>query len=404
MRRLTWERGPFERCPRCQREFFGILSAGGDCVTLRCTDCSYSHSEVLPDLEKRVIYLDQSVFSLLFKIESGGRLPPGHEEFTREIYRRLRRVVLLQQAVLPYSDIHFDETIVFHSANDLAAAYERIGGDAQLMDTRTVERMQVAEYAMAYVEQRDPALSFDVDEVLESERNEWLPDMHIHVNANFEMLADSIRERRDRSHEDMQHLKEIWAVERPTFDHLLDAELQAFFGRPQALLVAIQGIHRAMDSEDPMELLKAFHHPILKEYKTLTAMFLRAGVREGDLAREVSRFWHWERNLEQPHHRIGAYIFAAIGNRVVNGQRRVNQGTMNDVRAISTYAPYVDAMFVDKECAALLAEPRLAADLQYKARIFSFANPDAFLCYLDELEASTPDVVRAQATRIYGME
>ncbi len=42
---------------------------------------------------------------------------------------------------------------------------------------------------------------------------------------------------------------------------------------------------------------------------------------------------------------------------------------MNYVRAIATDAPYVHAMFVDRECAALLAEIPLAQDLNYKAHI-----------------------------------
>jgi len=61
-------------------------------------------------------------------------------------------------------------------------------------------------------------------------------------------------------------------------------------------------------------------------------------------------------------------------------------------------------MFVDRECAALLAEPRLAQDLKYKARIFSLTNGQAFLDYLAEIEAATPPEVREQAARIYGVE
>ena len=139
------------------------LSAGRDRVTLRCTECRYSHSEALPEVDKHVIYLDQSIFSFLLQVEGGGRLPSGHEEWARELYRRIRRVVLLQQVVLPHSDVHRDETIVFHSPNELRAVYERIGGDVRLKDTLDVERMQMWEYAQAYIEQREPALSFDVD-------------------------------------------------------------------------------------------------------------------------------------------------------------------------------------------------------------------------------------------------
>jgi len=86
---------------------------------------------------------------------------PGHEEFARELYRRIRRVVHLQQVILPHSDVHHDETTVFHSANELRAAYEWIGGDARIKDTRGVEHMQMWEYAQAHIEQREPTLSFD---------------------------------------------------------------------------------------------------------------------------------------------------------------------------------------------------------------------------------------------------
>src|SRR5215207_10910510 len=96
-KRFTWERGPFGMCPACQRDTFGILSAGGDRVALRCTECRYSDSEALPEVDKRVIYLDQSIFSLLFQVEGGGRPPPSHEELARELYGRLRRVVLLHK-------------------------------------------------------------------------------------------------------------------------------------------------------------------------------------------------------------------------------------------------------------------------------------------------------------------
>jgi hypothetical protein len=123
--------------------------------------------------------------------------------------------VLLQQVIFPHSDVHHDETVVYHSANELREAYEFIGGDAQLMNTRDVERMQMWEYVQAYIERREPALSFEVDQVLECNRNEWLPDMHIHVNANYDMFADSIRENRAQSHEGMQRLIETWTAKRP---------------------------------------------------------------------------------------------------------------------------------------------------------------------------------------------
>jgi hypothetical protein len=143
------------------------------------------------------------------------------------------------------------------------------------MDTHDVERMQMWEYAQAYIAQREPALSFEVDEVLGARRNDWLQDIHINVNANYEIFADSTRENRTRLDEGMQHLVEKWAAERPSFEQLLELELRAFFGRPEALRIAIQ--NRAAASDDPMAFFGACHNPILEEYRMLFTAFLHAG-------------------------------------------------------------------------------------------------------------------------------
>ena len=80
------------------------------------------------------------------------------------------------------------------------------------------------------------------------------------------------------------------------------------------------------------------------EHQLLRDAFIRAGHGEREAGREVVRFWEWERLREVPHHRISSYLFAGLARRVVAGQRRVTRGFMNDVRAISAYAPYVEAI------------------------------------------------------------
>ncbi|MGE0407487.1 MAG: hypothetical protein AB7O65_14430, partial [Candidatus Korobacteraceae bacterium] len=383
----------------------GILSAGGDVVTRRCTNCRHSYSEPLPELNKKVLYLDQNAFSLLFSVRSAGRLPQGHEEFAREMHRRLTRLVLLQQVILPHSDIHQDETIVFREANALQEAYEVIGGDVAFTDRHSVEQAQVQKYSRAFLENREPALNLDVDEVLEDERNVWLRDMHIGVQMDYSHFAAELRASRDSGHAAMSELIGKWAADRPTFDAVLKLELDAFASvRRNGLGAAVDAIIAAAGNPDPMAAFNAFQNSFFQEHATLKSAFIQAGRSEKDADREVIRFWGWERNREMPHHRISAYLFAALARRVVGGQRRITRGFLNDVRAISTYAPYVDAMFVDRECAELLNEGRLRDELQYKACIFSFANTKAFIDYLIDLEQATPDEVRCYAETIYGLE
>ena len=129
---------------------------------------------------------------------------------------------------------------------------------------------------------------------------------------------------------------------------------------------------------------------------------------EGDdlqVLQAVFDFWHWERNREVPVHRVACHLWASLAARFAGTQKTASQGTSTDIKAISTYAPYVDAMFIDREFANILQERKdIVAKLPIKARIFSFSQPDEFLSYLDELAKGASDEVRADAARIYGVK
>lgn len=119
---------------------------------------------------------------------------------------------------------------------------------------------------------------------------------------------------------------------------------------------------------------------------------------------QVFKFWELARVPVVTRSSISAYLLAALARKMSAGQRRPpSQGMLNDIKAISTYAPYVDAMFLDNECAALLAEEPLRSDLQLKARIFCLNSGDAFLDYLTSLEKEASAEVRKYAGEIYGL-
>jgi len=70
----VFERPPFRRCIKCSdRIGLGFLSAGGMTVHFRCRSRGFRHDEPLPDVDKKVIYLDQFAFSELFKLEAQSR-------------------------------------------------------------------------------------------------------------------------------------------------------------------------------------------------------------------------------------------------------------------------------------------------------------------------------------------
>lgn len=399
---FIWERGPFEQCPRCHELTLGLLSAGRNVMTLRCTGCRYTHNEILPGVDKATIYLDQFMFSAIFKIKAGGQAPRGHQNFYDELVPLLRRVVLLQQALLPHSDLHSNETIVFRDPRGLRDAYEHIGGDASLSDTRDIEMKQIFAFARAFRDGGEPLLQLTPDEVLREPRNDWLPDMRIGVNADYSQFADGIRRERDKGFDALSNLVAAWAEEKPTFRVLLRREEQFGKHRRAALATVMQRMASAEIDGNGMELFYAALEPVLREFLMLWDFF-GEGISDHETMRLIGEFWDWPRLNEMPFSRLLSYLLAAFGRRVSMGQRKFTRGIMTDFQAIAAYAPYVDAMFIDRECALLLGEGELLRELNYRARIFSYANKDEFLAYLRQLEAQATAEVRDYAERIYGI-
>jgi hypothetical protein len=136
----------------------------------------------------------------------------------------------------------------------------------------------------------------------------------------------------------------------------------------------------------------------------LDHLFRRVGIPEHSHHIARASFWSWERNSEMPFGRILAYMFAALAGQVRAGRKKgVSPGFMNDVEAIAAYAPFVDAMFLDKECALLLTQGRPGKELEFRARIFSLTNRHDFINYLSELEAKATEDIRGYAKIIYGL-
>jgi hypothetical protein len=124
----------------------------------------------------------------------------------------------------------------------------------------------------------------------------------------------------------------------------------------EALSAQITKTQAAITSDDPASVLD-MRFGLISRYRHLTALFERSGVPAKDAFKEVLRFLDWPGNQQQPAHKIFAYLFAALGWRISSGQRpEMNASILNDFSAISTYSPYVDAMFVDRQCASLLRQ------------------------------------------------
>jgi hypothetical protein len=398
-----FELPPFRKCPKCKKETFGTLSVGGTVVEKRCSECRYSHGEILPDLDKRVVYLDQFAVSELYKTKTKTRRPGApSEQFWQDCYALANRAYLRQQVVFPVSNLHSDETIVFHSPAELRLAHEMFGGETRFENSGTIAKLQEWEFAESYLRgDGPPDLSFDVDDALSGDRNVWLPVYHTGVNSDYSMFAPGLRKSKATAEDSLKQLAEGWVKNRSTFDQILKYELSSYGSAMRyAVQEEVKRTYAAFASDDPSSVLD-MSFGLQNRYKELAALFARRAVP----GKDVSTFLDWRGNEQQPAHKIFAYLMAALGWRVSSGQSpQLSAGILNDFTAIATYAPYVDAMFVDRQCASLLQQGRLRSELSYRARIFSMSNPREFLDYLVALGEAASSEVRLFAHELYHAE
>jgi hypothetical protein len=400
-----FEREPFRTCPACRAaDTFGFLMVARNQMITRCKACRHSSKERLPKVDKDVVYLDQLAFSEILNIGTDRHRGAPHATFWEEAGRLIQRALLLQQAIFPYSDIHFDETLVSRAPRELRDTYELLAGETSFDETDRIAMRQVQSYALAFFDGQSPILDFSVDGILCGERNVWLRDVQIGLNSDYSIFAADTRASVNRAAEAMSEIAKGWMQRKPTFEHVLREELEAYgpTRRTAMTTIAARAASSILAGDAFGYLDDMMMNPIVREHRMLRQMLAERGVSEGQIDERILACWDWPGNQSQPYHRISSYMYAATARRYAAGQKRLpTRGFLNDVKAIAAYMPYVDAMFLDNECASMLSEAPLRDDLNFKAQIFSLKSQDAFIEYLRELEGRATDDIVEYARHIY---
>lgn len=122
-------------CPKCQTQrSFGNVNVMGNLLLQGCQVCGYDRQRPLPELRKKVIYLDQVVFSLAYR---------GGQFAVAEGAKRLARLSRLQLVVAPYSSVHEDETQFFRDHAELMSFIKDMARGHQFEFRYAVERAQL---------------------------------------------------------------------------------------------------------------------------------------------------------------------------------------------------------------------------------------------------------------------
>ncbi|HEY3770516.1 MAG TPA: hypothetical protein VGN44_17715 [Candidatus Angelobacter sp.] len=373
----------------------------------------------LPELRKKVIYLDQFVFSNIMKMLSAET--PGHERaksepLWRELFESLDVLCSMQLVICPDSTEHHDESLISPFFEELKSTYEHFSRGTSFSRSSTILDMQVVEAFEGWLKNVKLEFDFDSHRVAHPNLHGWQDRIFITTSGTLPGEKQAIKHGRRTLHTGLRDLFKQWQAEKKSFAEVFELEKAGYSE------LILRGIERDRKQAVQMEsLLSNFGSasgPLprsITQYSPTMNTSLMYGLRhiasmhllekyksdleqdqekvEDEAREKVVAFVESGALSETPANTIGASMYAALAWRAATGQKKTpDEGMTTDIKVVSTLLPYCDAMFVDNICRSLLNEIPHTHKLPYKCAVFSAKTSSEFLQYLGEIRKSaTPE-------------
>jgi len=371
-------------CPGCGgKERFGNVSVRGNYVLRGCMSCKYSTTVWLPELRKKILYLDQFFFSSAFR---------EHDPRFVKAAQRIRHISALQLSVAPFSSIHEDETHQWRgyggkNKEDLMEFIKSTSGGHEFKPAYNVERTQIVRAFQSFLADKPAAFHLDPSDVVEGDIHEWDDYFRIDVGRYIGDI-ELIRDLKRQSVEDLVDLFPRWRQSTNTFD--VDVALEMQDGAKGYSESYFKYATRVAGGDyDAL-----FDSPIMSMVVESLMDCLPDEMTPEEQLKRIGMFFNSTHFMEIPYQWLSARIYATLKDMVKRGAyvdrdsaiQRLS-GFFQDVQHVSTYAPYCDVFVMDQAMASLVADPHVGIENRYGVKVFSLNNWDQFLAWLDALEA-----------------
>jgi len=369
------------------------MIGGGHYLNRRCRTCLYQGApESLPELNKKVIYIDQFAISNMMKAINPktrayqkGSLDP----FYYDLFQVLYKLCKMQQLVCPTSFFHTRESLSSPFFGPLKEFCKLLSEGVKFHNSHTIQRFQLVQHARNWIKGNpDKSLQLNLRSVVSGDINSWPPDFRIQFNLNYgpEVVQDLIRWR-DSSHAGLAEIFERWRGEK-------DRRFEDWFHEESMSFGEILYRNYVSFSLSLEKVATVY---------SVKRSFEEAGVSNEELGRKVFEYFHAPELKEVPCVKMLSMLYAAMARKAVAGQKRPpSRGMGVDVEAISVLLPYCDAMLIDKECHAYLKEAPLCDSLDYGTLVFSLNNREELMEYLENIERAVSEDFRRTLTDLYG--
>ena len=167
--------------------------------------CKYSTTVWLPEIRKKIVYLDQFFFSSAFR---------GGEQRFVDAAQRIRHVSDLQLLVIPFSSIHEDETHQWRgfggkNKEDLMEFIKATSSGHEFEPAYEVERSQIIRAFQAFLAGGSAEIERKERDAIEGNVHEWDDYFRIDVGVYFKDI-ELIRALKRQSVENLLGIFDRW--------------------------------------------------------------------------------------------------------------------------------------------------------------------------------------------------
>jgi hypothetical protein len=364
-------------CPGCGAEnAFGNVDVYSRYVYRGCGRCRYNEKIPLPELKKKVLYLDQFFFSHAFR---------ANDPIFIEAAERISNLTANQQLVVPFSSIHEDETHMWERYEELMEFIKRTSRGHEFKPAYRIENDQLQDAFHAWL--NNEPVEFKKADAINDDIHVWDGYYRIDIGG-YNRDRDVVRKGKTEAIEGLIDLFPNWRNSTNTFEHDKGLEHDAAAkGYINSYITYAQRVF----SGDFDALLDS---PVMSEVvKVMLSHFPKEVDHKTRLERIVA-FYSTEQFQTAPVQDLKSRMFATLKMLVVQGAYRKRDNSMKklsgfyyDVDHISTYAPYCDAILVDGPMHEIVGRPQVDLEQRYGVRVFSRSNWGEMLAWFDEIEA-----------------
>lgn len=376
-------------CPRCDHERFGNVMVLRNHVLRGCGRCDHSIRLPLPETRKRVIYLDQPFFSGAFR--------GGDQRFV-DLAAKIQRLSAYQLLTSPRSFAHDAEAVQWARGAELIEFIKRTTRGHRFNQGYEVEQTQIMNGFRTWLDGGSPDYISEQKEALTQDVHRW--DHYLFVDVR-RSLGDpnEIRERKETSTQALVAIFDDWCQSQSTFDQDVTAEL-ASIAKVYRDTYADYVVRVGSGDVEAM-----FTAPIFSMVIERMRRYLPDEMDVREQLRKCAKFFMTPHFASLPYQYIHSRACALLKNKVKNGayanRDRATEavgGFFYDLDHIAHYAPYCDAIAMDKPMAEMMTDRRIDLETRFGVKVFSLSNLAEFHGWLDDIEAQMSEEHR-QAVR-----